>query len=111
MRLDGEKSGMLQAWTHADLQSPKVGMVMEDMALCHGMGGQMNPVKELRKMTGMDMKACRQAFITCGQDINLAYEYLKLKSQAVIRYKNVDGRKVPYTDSDYLALAKNKIGE
>ena len=65
--------------------------------------------QELRKKTGLGMNDCKNAIIRCEGDINVAEEYLSLKSSPVSRYKLINGQKIPWTDKDFIEEAKSNI--
>ena len=65
--------------------------------------------QELRKKTGIGMIDCKNAIIRCEGDVDVAEEYLSLKSSPVSRYKLVNGQKIPWTDKDFIEEAKSNI--
>lgn len=65
-------------------------------------------LERLRAETGCGISECEQALEICGS-YDVAYEYLRLKSQAVCRYKYSDGKKVRWVDSDYIERAKQIV--
>lgn len=68
--------------------------------------------KDLRNRTGIGLASCNEALKLCDQDQDLAYEFLKVKSQAVSRYKkDENNQRIPYTDKDYLELARKNIDD
>lgn len=62
-------------------------------------------LERLRAETGCGIAECRKALEICGS-YDVAYEYLRLKSQAVCRYKNVNGQTVRWVDDDYIEKAR-----
>lgn len=65
-------------------------------------------IEELRKRTGCSMPDCKHALILCGDKIEVAYTYLKLKNSAVSRWKIVDEKRIPWSDFDYVYEAKRQ---
>lgn len=63
-------------------------------------------IKELSLNTGLNLFICKKAFELCNNDENVAYEYLRLKSQPVVRCKFVKSKKVRWSEEDYLKEAK-----
>ena len=70
----------------------------------------MEMIKKLRERTGCSLNDCKKALALC-ENIDIAYEYLRLKGQALARYKMVAGKKIPWQDKDYLEAAKKNIPE
>lgn len=63
----------------------------------------------LREKSEGSLYQCKKALDKC-HNIEVAYEYLKLKSYAVMRYKTDEqGNKKPYTDEDYIKLAESIV--
>ena len=71
----------------------------------------LNLFSKLARDTGSYLTFCSKALPLCGGDYDVAYTYLEMKNSAVARYKNIDGHKVLWTDSDYIAAAKEKCSE
>lgn len=67
-------------------------------------------IKRLRGLTGCSMNQCKEALKKCSC-FDSAKEYLFLKSQALIRFKTVDGKKVKWQDSDYIKQAEQICDE
>lgn len=70
----------------------------------------MEMIKKLRERTGCSLNDCKKALELCN-DMNVAYEYLRLRGQALARYKIVNGKKIPWQTEDYLEAAKKNIPE
>ena len=62
-------------------------------------------LKRLREETGCSIIDCKKALDVCDS-YEMAYEYLRLKSQAVCRYKITNGKKEKWTDEDYIEKAR-----
>ena len=71
----------------------------------------LNLISKLARDTGCSLSVCNKALTLCDGDYDVSYTYLEMKNSAVARYKNIDGHKVPWTDSDYIAAAKEKCSE
>lgn len=66
----------------------------------------LSDVKRLREITGCGMNLCARALEKCKTP-EVAAEYLRLKGQAVARYKVLpDKTKVRWKDEDYIAEAE-----
>ena len=63
-------------------------------------------VKRLKEQSGCSLVDCKKALEVCEGLEGVAYEYLKLKSCAVARYRIVNFKKVPWKDKDYVEEAK-----
>lgn len=61
--------------------------------------------QKLREATGCSITECKNALAICDS-YEMAYEYLRLKSQAVARYKIENGVKRRWNENDYLEAAK-----
>lgn len=70
----------------------------------------MEMIKKLKERTGCSLNDCKKALEFCN-DMNVAYEYLRLRGQALARYKIVNGKKIPWQTEDYLEAAKKNIPE
>lgn len=68
-----------------------------------------NLIIELKNRTGCPISHCKEALRLCGDNVEIAYNYLKLKSNAVSRWKIVDGNKVPWTNADYVSKASKEV--
>lgn len=68
-------------------------------------------VIELRSRTGAGMMDCKKALMECHEDIDVAYEYLRIMSQPVARYCMIDGQKTPWKRDDYLQETKRRVAE
>lgn len=66
---------------------------------------QRTEVFTLRNETGMPLDKCMKALELC-ENVNDAKEFLCLTNTAVARYKVVDGKRVAFTDEDYLNLIR-----
>ena len=62
-------------------------------------------VKQLHELSGCSLADCNKAIEIC-KDIDIAYEFLRLKSQPVVRCHITK-----FTDSDYLEMAIKNIAE
>lgn len=68
-----------------------------------------NRIKALRDKSGCSLNECKQALKKCS-NFEIAYEYLRLKSQPLVRCKvDKDGNKNPYTDDNYIMLAETMV--
>lgn len=65
-------------------------------------------LERLRAETGCEISECEQALEICGS-YDVAYEYLRLKSQAVCRYKYINGKKIRWAENDYIERAKQAV--
>lgn len=45
----------------------------------------------------------------CNYDIEIAFEFLRLKGQAVARYKIINNKKIPWNNIDYYMEAKRIV--
>lgn len=63
-------------------------------------------VMELRNRTGAGMMDCKKALMECQDDIDVAYEYSRIMSQPVARFRKIDGQKVHWKRDDYLKEAQ-----
>ena len=68
-----------------------------------------NDIQRLRELTGCGMRDCKNAYLRCFNDIDIAYEYLNLVCHAVARYNIVNGVKVRWSDDDYINAALNRV--
>lgn len=58
----------------------------------------MSKAGDLREKTGEGIAKCKKALEMCGENSEVAEEYLRLKGQAVVRKKNG----TPWTEKDYV---------
>lgn len=65
-------------------------------------------VIKLQTLTGAGRYDCKKALAKCNNDINVAYYYLRIISDCVCRHKIVNGKKVLWTDEDYINCAKEE---
>lgn len=70
--------------------------------------GKIEDIKFLRDKTGCGITSARMAIDLCGNK-EIAFEFMRLKGQAVARYKNIDGRKIPWDNIDYYMEAKKRV--
>ena len=66
-------------------------------------------VMALRAKSGAGMLDCRRALELAEGDTDIAYEFLRLLSQPVARYKFRDNAKVSWTTEDYLDEATRYV--
>jgi len=71
----------------------------------------MNNIKILSEKTGCGVIAAKKAMDICKYDIEIAFEFIRLKGQAFARYKYIDGRKIPWDNIDYYMEAKKRVAE
>lgn len=69
----------------------------------------MNNIKILSEKTGCGVITAKKTMDICKNDIEIAFEFLKLKSHAVARYKKIDDRKIPWDNIDYYMEAKRIV--
>ena len=72
--------------------------------------GKIEDIKYIRSKLGCGLADAKNA-IELYQDRNIAIEFLKLKGQAVARYRKVDHIKEPWTNLDYYIEAKKRINK
>lgn len=65
-------------------------------------------IKYLRDMTGCGIAQGKKAIEIC-KDREIAIEFLKLRGQALARYKKIDNKKIPWDNFDYYKEAKRRI--
>lgn len=58
-------------------------------------------ILSLKEKTGFGIFICKKALIFCDYQFDLAFNYLKLKSQPVVRYKISNNQKIKWNDFDY----------
>lgn len=68
-------------------------------------------IRDLSRKTGFGVVDCNKALKMCNNNEGVAVEYLRLKSQPVVRQKLVKGRWVNWSDSDYVKEAKRQYFE
>lgn len=69
------------------------------------MDGLADKVKYLRDISGCGIQECKEALFQC-KNADIAYEFLKLRTQAALRCKINDGVRARFTTEDYVELAK-----
>ena len=69
----------------------------------------MNNIKILSEKTGCGVITAKRTMDICNYDIEIAFEFLRLKGQAVARYKIIDNRKIPWDNIDYYMEAKRIV--
>ena len=65
-------------------------------------------IKFLRDRTGCRIASAKKAMELC-KNKEIAFEFIRLKGQAVARYKKIDGRKIPWDNIDYYMEAKKRV--
>lgn len=65
-------------------------------------------IRDLSRKTGFGVVDCNRALKVCGNDAVVAKEFLRLKSQAVVREKRIKGRWVKWSETDYVNEAKRR---
>lgn len=73
-----------------------------------GYPARLEDINELRRLTGASLSDCQKALKLTG-DIPIAEEYIRLSGQAVARYRKVNGEKIPFSEKDYVELAKKSL--
>lgn len=68
-------------------------------------------VLELRELTNIGLIDCKKALELCDENVAIAKIYLETVSQAVARYKIVDGKPVTWTNADYVEAARMYINK
>ena len=69
--------------------------------------GKIEDIKFLRDKTGCGIASAKKAIDLC-KNRKIAFEFIRLKGQALARYKYIDGRKVPWDNIDYYMEAKKQ---
>lgn len=71
---------------------------------------RVNPyvIRELARSTGCSVVDCSRALKVCDDKEGVAAEYLKLKSQPLVRKKLVKGRWVSWSEKDYVKEANER---
>ena len=69
----------------------------------------MNNIKILSEKTGCGVIVAKKTMDICKNDIEIAFEFLRLKGHAVARYKKIDDRKIPWDNIDYYMEAKRIV--
>lgn len=67
-------------------------------------------IKYLKEVTGCSILQSKNAIEIC-LNREIAVEFLKLKWQAVARYKKVNNKKIPWNDFDYYEEAKRRVNK
>ena len=70
--------------------------------------GKIEDIKFLRDKTGCGIVSAKKAIDLC-KNRKIAFEFIRLKGQALARYKYIDGRKVPWDNIDYYMEAKKRV--
>lgn len=70
--------------------------------------GKIEDIKFLRDKTGCGIASAKKAIDLC-KNRKIAFEFIRLKGQALARYKYIDGRKVPWDNIDYYMEAKKRV--
>ena len=65
-------------------------------------------IKFLNEKTGCGISNAKKAMELC-KNKEIAFEFIRLKSQAYARYKIIDGRKIPWDNTDYYMEAKKRV--
>lgn len=65
-------------------------------------------IREVHNRTGCGICTAEKTLTLCGDDVNVAVEFIRLRGQAVARYKIISGKKIPWNNDDYLKEAKRK---
>lgn len=65
-------------------------------------------IKFLRDKTGCGIASAKKAMELC-KNKEIAFEFIRLKGQAIARYKKIDGRKIPWDNIDYYMEAKKRV--
>lgn len=70
----------------------------------------LNPytIRNLARSTGCSVVDCSRALKACDDKEGVAVEYLKLKSQPLVRKKIVNGKWVDWSEKDYVKEAKKR---
>lgn len=69
----------------------------------------MNNIKILNEKTGCGVITAKKTMDICKNDIEIAFEFLKLKGHALARYKIIDNKKIPWDNIDYYMEAKRIV--
>lgn len=69
---------------------------------------KINDIKILKEETGCSYSAANKVLNLC-KDVKIALKFLRLRSQAVARYRIVDDQRVPWDDIDYYIEAKEIV--
>ena len=70
--------------------------------------GKIEDIKFLRDKTGCGIVSAKKVIELC-ENKEIAFEFMRLKGQAVARYKYVEGKKVPWDNIDYYIEAKKRV--
>ena len=71
----------------------------------------MNNIKILSEKTGCGVITAKKTMDICKNDIDVAFEFLKLKGHAVARYKIINNKKIPWDNVDYYMEARKRVAE
>lgn len=66
-------------------------------------------VKELRNKTGASLDDCKNFLTLCDNDVEIAFEAIRYCSQAITRYKIVNGVQIQKDKYDLIEMAKRKV--
>lgn len=69
---------------------------------------KINNIKTLKEETGCSYSVANKVLEFC-KDVKIALEFLKLRGQAIARYRIVDDQRVPWDDIDYYMEAKEIV--
>ena len=70
--------------------------------------GKIEDIKFLRDRLGCGVASAKKVLELC-ENKEIAFEFIRLKGQAVARYKYVEGKKVPWDNIDYYIEAKKRV--
>jgi len=70
--------------------------------------GKIEDIKLLRDRLGCGVVSAKKVIELC-ENKEIAFEFMRLKGQAVARYKYVEGKKVPWDNIDYYIEAKKRV--
>ena len=65
-------------------------------------------IKFLRDRLECGIASAKKVIELC-ENKEIAFEFIRLKGQAVARYKYVEGKKVPWDNIDYYIEAKKRV--
>jgi len=69
---------------------------------------KINDIKTLKEKTGCSYSVANKVLDLC-KDIKIALKFLRLRGQAVARYRIIDDQKVLWDDIDYYMEAKEIV--
>lgn len=72
--------------------------------------GKIEDIKFLRDKTGCGIASAKKVMELC-KNKEIALEFIRLKGQALARYKYIDGRKIPWDNIDYYMEARKRVAE